>query len=534
MGTKPYLRLCMMAGLSLPTLSHASLYQEKRAAFDKSGYSLEHFETNVNFETCRKSETQLKACIAALEKAFRLAGAPIDLRHHEDLSFMRLFDSIYPYLEKSGHLSSSLVEVTNAYLRTRYDTHTRLESAQIITEQSKGEESFVDIGIEVQRVGDHYTISSVRKNSAAEDAGLSRGDQILEIREGGEVLPTEKLDYPTLRDALSGRPGSVVSIVIGADRKGIAQILKVTRPRAKLKTTEAQLIRHKNFTGGYLRVRSFIGPGVVNNVKKALENFRSKKAQAIVLDLRDNPGGSSSTALKISGMFLSATAESQHSPVYRIAQKTISYDNFDPPVRRAIQADTKFQAVIGRTMLSEETRICDAPVVILANERTASAAEVLAGALRQALDFNVLLIGERSAGKGTTQFITLQQGHPLASLDVDDVRPLAMEKQVLRFDTLAYNILSGEVALQLTGLRPDIPVDAYVGQKPEDKNFHREENYPHPLPRVGEEYEASAEKQVQVDKIRHCISQVDNVELGASADLQYEIAWRAAVCLARP
>lgn len=215
-------------------------------------------------------------------------------------------------------------------------------------------------------------IASVQSGSSAEEAGVKAGDRVLAINESS-------LEGLTLAAALAVVRGAVGSRVdLRVDRRGEELLFSVARGTFGVESVSASEISDGVL---YIDIAAF-NLGTSNQVLENLAKFRHGKG--VVIDLRDNPGGQINEAVQTAELFLSDGVILSYQKV-----------NDDPVIFRA-----------------SNERPDQAPLVILVNRETASAAEILAGALQ---DRNrAVVIGERSQGKGTVQeFITLNDGSKL-------------------------------------------------------------------------------------------------------------------------
>jgi len=279
------------------------------------------------------------------------------------------------------------------------------EEYQELISDSEGE--FAGIGIEINREENRLRIISPIDDTPATRAGLRAGDTIARI--DGE--PTDGM---TLRDAvekLRGAAGSAVRITI--DRTG-EKPFDVTLTRAIIRVAS---VKSKLQPGkvGYLRIVSF-GERTEGEFTAALEQMRREAGgsfNGFVLDLRNDPGGLLETAVHISGDFLNGGV---------VVSTRGRHGDDDETYRAPADGD----------------RIKGVPVVVLINGASASASEIVAGALQDRK--RATLIGTRSFGKGSVQTIIPLDG-----------------QGALRLTTARYYTPSGR-SIQSDGIIPDIVV----------------------------------------------------------------------------
>lgn len=198
-------------------------------------------------------------------------------------------------------------------------------------------------------------------------AGISPGDLILAIN--GES--TEKLNMDEVLARLRGKPGTDVTIQVRRGEK-LEFPVKLTRAIIEVPTVKSAMI---GADVGYVRIVTFT-PMTVERVQAALETFKKSGYKAVVVDLRNNYGGLLQAAIGVSGFFLDGGV-------------VVSTKSRLPGENAVFNAK-------GRPIVPKEM-----PVVVLINRGSASASEIVAGALKDR--GRAYLIGEKSFGKGSVQ-----------------------------------------------------------------------------------------------------------------------------------
>jgi len=280
----------------------------------------------------------------------------------------------------------------NGMLEALNDPYTVYVPAAKKTEFTKdltGE--YVGIGAAVNIADDWLIIVSPLEDSPAYKVGLMADDKVVEI----EGKSTHKLDVDACIKLLSGTPGTKVNIVV--ERKGEKLPITITREHIKTKSVKGF---HRDDADankwlfvidparriGYARLTQFT-PGCADELHAALESAgaRDGKLAGLVLDLRNNPGGLLSEAIKISDFFL----------------------------KDGVIVSTKGRAVPEEIARAKpEGTFPDFPIAILLNGQSASASEVLSGALVD--NSRAVVVGTRSFGKGMVQnVLSLQSGGEL-------------------------------------------------------------------------------------------------------------------------
>jgi len=247
---------------------------------------------------------------------------------------------------------------------------------------------YVGIGAQVNMQSGWLTIVSPLEDSPAWRVGLMPDDKVLEI----DGKSTQGLTVEECVDLLTGTPGTSVKLLIERDGQKLTQ--EITREKIKTRSVRGFHRDEANPQAwlhaidparkiAYVRVSQFT-PNVSKEVKAALDGLGAGKGElkGLVLDLRFNPGGLLSEAEELADMFL----------------------------REGIIVSTKGRAYEDRvTRARAEGTYPEFPIVVMLNQESASASEVLAGALVE--NNRAIILGTRSYGKGSVQsLINLEEG----------------------------------------------------------------------------------------------------------------------------
>ncbi len=294
---------------------------------------------------------------------------------------------------------------------TSLDPHSVYFDPQTYSEQQniiKGE--FGGLGIEVTMEDGVIKVISPIDDTPAAKAGILPNDLIVELN-GKQVYGM------TLNDALDimkGKPGTDITLTIVRD--GVADPITVTLTRGIIPVTAVRSYMIGDV--GVIRIISF-SEQAFSGLEKAIHKFfddnGGKPPKGLILDLRNNPGGAVDQAIAVSDAFLSRGAIVMTRG--RIAEQDQRYDAKPDDLDALIK---------------------DLPVIVLINGGTASAAEIVAGALQD--QKRATLVGSRSYGKGSVQSII--------SLGVDG----AMKLTTARYYT------PNNRSIQAAGINPDIEV----------------------------------------------------------------------------
>lgn len=257
------------------------------------------------------------------------------------------------------------------------DPHSQFMEPQAFKDmQDDTEGKFGGLGIVISMSKDGFlTVVAPMEDTPGARAGLLPGDRIIRI--DGKV--TEKMSLPEAVRLLRGEPGTKVTIsVFRARAKDPGDRLKDhTIERAEIKVDSVKDAKIIEDGIGYVRITQFNEP-TADEFEKALNELTKKGMTSLILDLRNNPGGLLDAAIKVSGKFLSR------------GEMVVSTEGRDP---RQIN---RYRAGGGK-------KFSDILVVILINGGSASASEIVAGALQDLK--HAVLVGETTFGKGSVQSI---------------------------------------------------------------------------------------------------------------------------------
>ena len=284
-----------------------------------------------------------------------------------------------------------------------YSAYMSPESFENMQTETSGE--FGGLGIEVSMEAGVVKVISPLDDSPAYEAGVKAGDYIVKIND-------IQVQGKTLNEAVEIMRGPVGSdIEITVRRKGVkkALVFNITRKIIKVRSVKSKIIDNNI---GYIRLTAF-NENSSNQIKKKINEFnKNENIEKFILDLRNNPGGLLSQAIKIADFFLSSG---------EIVSTKSRQEN----------ENRKWFAQAG-DILNGET------LVVLINNGSASASEIVAGALKD--HKRAILVGENSYGKGSVQSII-----PLRN------------KGAIRLTISKYYLPSGE-SISEVGVSPDIIV----------------------------------------------------------------------------
>jgi carboxyl-terminal processing protease len=288
----------------------------------------------------------------------------IELYYVDDVNLEELTDySIEKLLEK--------LDPHSAYIPAE---ETALVNADL-------EGSFEGIGIEYMLLNDTIEVVTPLAGGPAEQVGLLPGDKIIRI--DGENVAGIGIDHLGVFKRLRGKKGSRVTVEV--KRQGIHRPLTFTITRDRINTQSVYAFMFDKHTG-YIKISNFAA-NTHHEFQEALKKLKREGMRELILDLRDNPGGYLDRATDIADEFL----PDDYLIVYTDGRGT----RFDSKIK----ATNRGQFEKGK-------------VVVLINEGSASASEIVAGALQD--NDRAWLVGRRSFGKGLVQMpIDLQDGSEL-------------------------------------------------------------------------------------------------------------------------
>jgi carboxyl-terminal processing protease len=233
-------------------------------------------------------------------------------------------------------------------------------------ETSSLQGEYEGIGAYVDTEGDYLMIVSPIEGSPAEQAGLQPGDKVIAI-DGEDMtgVPPEEARLKVL-----GPEGSKVTLTVTREGEPGPLEFTITRAQIEIRSAEGKMLENNI---GYVDINTF-GERTTQELRAALDDLLKQNPRGIVIDLRNNPGGYLSTAVEVSSEF--------------IDEGVILYEEYGDGRRDTHRALGNGQAT-------------DIPLVVLINEGSASASEILAGALQ---DYDrAKLVGVKSFGKGSVQ-----------------------------------------------------------------------------------------------------------------------------------
>ena len=353
----------------------------------------------------------------------------------EDYDSLETFTNILSIVKKNYVDEAQTKDLINGAINgmlNALDPHSAYLTPDLYKElQMDTQGRFGGLGIEITVKDGTLTVVSPIEDSPAYKAGIKPGDQILKIED-------EFTKDLTLMDAVKkmrGPKGSKITISI--KREGVSELLDFNLIRD---TIRVQSVRSRVLEEGYVYIRlAQFQERSDRDLQRALEKLNSEKGaiRGLVLDLRNNPGGLLTQAVRVSDLFLDSGM--------------------------IVYTDGRLEGQKQKYFAHKEGSWTDFPMVVLVNGGSASASEIVAGALQD--HRRAVILGTKTFGKGSVQTI----------LPLDD-------SSALRLTTARYYTPKGR-SIQATGIVPDIVMENSPVQeaKPDDRRQRpslREENIP--------------------------------------------------------
>ncbi len=294
--------------------------------------------------------------IESRDKAYKKADKLIDFiekNYYKDTSDINFNTGIYKGIFRS--------------LGDPYSIYMDADEFRSFNESSAG--SYGGIGIQIEPGKDNLiTVVSAFEDTPGERAGLKNGDKIIKVN--GEEVYAEGMDQAVKK--MKGEPGTDVTITILRPDKDIFDVT-ITRAIIVLKSVKSHIIDQANQKIGYIKINSFDNK-VYQEFVEHFEKLKEDGIQSLIIDLRNNPGGSLDQCVKLAD--------------YILGKQLIVYTENRAGNRHDYNSD------------SQKINI---PYVVLVNGGSASASEILTGAIK---DTNSgIIIGETTFGKGLVQSV---------------------------------------------------------------------------------------------------------------------------------
>lgn len=283
------------------------------------------------------------------------------------------------------------------------------------------EGKFGGLGIEITIKDSLLTIVSPIEDTPAWLAGLKPGDIIVKI----DGKTTRSITISEAVKKLRGEPGTKVTLTVVREKDKKIEDIALTRAIIKIKDIKRAVILENNI--GYIRFTEF-RENTPKELDKALDDLKKKGMQALIIDVRNNPGGLLDCAIEVTSRFLDT-------------DKTV------------VSTKSRSEKEAIYKSLAVKEKYTTLPMVVLVNKGSASASEILASALRD--NNRAILLGETTFGKGSVQTVI----------------PLS-DGSALRLTTSKYYTPKG-ISIHEKGIEPDIVVTKETNEESKEDVFEK-------------------------------------------------------------
>ncbi len=240
---------------------------------------------------------------------------------------------------------------------------------EALTSQTSGEVSGIGIRMEMDEKTKRLTVVEALENSPAMKAGVRPGDQIVAI----DGKPTLQMKIEDASKLIRGKAGTPITLRL--ERNGRSAFdLKLTRATIEVPTVRYELKQEGNRRVGYIRLREF-SAHAAEQMQRAIRDLNTKNVDGYVLDLRGNPGGLLQASIEIARMWMDDGA----------IVRTID--------RKGGSEEAK----------ANKTALTNRPLAVLVDNNSASASEILAGALKD--NRRAVVVGSKTFGKALVQSV---------------------------------------------------------------------------------------------------------------------------------
>jgi carboxyl-terminal processing protease len=384
----------------------------------------------------RSRLTLVLACSGASFLGGLVAAQPLFAGRFDPYRKLSVFTKVLSYIESNyveNIAETDLMIGAARGLTDVLDPHSRFmdpEEYDRLKRETEGDEEITGIGIDVERRKTGLVVVSPIEGSPAFRAGIEPGDLIKKI----DGTDTESLEWDDAVSRIQGPAGSEVTLVLIRRDKELTY--KIKRERFEVKGVEGRVLEEGY---GYVKIRVFAA-STDGKLQESLEDLKRKTAnkgglRGLVLDLRRNPGGLLDQGVRVADRFL---AEG-------LIVRTVG----------------KGGREMDRQMAHARGSYLDFPMVVLVDGATASAAEIVAGALQD--HQRAVIMGTQSFGKGSVQTVM--------EVDGCGAKPCGLKLTVSRYYTP-----SGR-SIQNHGITPDVFVEASAPALPPEEGLLREKNY---------------------------------------------------------
>lgn len=322
-------------------------------------------------------ESILRMVKSVKDSTLEIDGTPVDttfsnLEINSIRESLANFEKAYLYVA-NNRPDENMNQLTEAAIRGMFSTldphsiYIEAEDNEQIQENFAGK--FQGIGVQFQIIEDSITVISAISGGPSEQLGIRSGDRIIEIEDSSAVGFTNEMVVRRLR----GEKGSKVKVTVKRPHVKEPINFNITRDDIPLYTLDASYMLDEET--GYIKINRFAAT-THDEFMAAVEELKEEEMSKLVLDLRDNPGGYLSQAIAIA-------------------------EEFFPRGTELVSTQSKHKRFNGEYFSRKDGAFKDKPVIVLVNEGSASASEIVSGAIQD--HDRGLVVGKRTFGKGLVQ-----------------------------------------------------------------------------------------------------------------------------------
>jgi carboxyl-terminal processing protease len=316
------------------------------------------------------------------------------------------------FTNKSTKTPEQSYENVRKMLETLGDPYTRFldpEQYKALQTSTTGELSGVGLQIGLDDGSKRIVVIAPIDGTPAARAGIKARDVIVQV----DGKPTKNLTLDQVANLLRGRKGSKVTLLLERDKKEFDVDLQ--RDRIEIDPVIAAVKQDKGFKVGYARLSTF-NANAVDKMRKAIQEEKDKGVDGYIMDLRANPGGLLTAGIDIARLWLDKD---------QVIIKTVSRQGTQDVVR------------------SDRSSLTNKPLVVLVDGGTASASEILSGALQD--NKRATLVGAKTFGKGLIQQVY--------TLNNSDDAGIGIAVSIAKYQT------PSGADIHKKGIKPDVPVE---------------------------------------------------------------------------
>jgi carboxyl-terminal processing protease len=378
----------------------------------------------------------LGVCTVASFAGGLLVSGPLFAGRFDPYRKLSVFTKVLSYIENNyveNVAEGDLMLGAARGLTDRLDPHSRFmdpEEYDRLKRETEGDSEFTGIGIDVERRKNDLVVVSPIEGSPAWRAGVEPGDVIKRI----DNVDASSLEWEDAVSRIQGAAGTELTLVVG--RGGKELTFRIRRERFEVRSVEGRLLEDGY---GYVKIRIF-SSNTDTKLVEALEDLKKKSEpsgglRGLILDLRRNPGGLLDQGVRVADRFVSEG----------MIVRTVGKGGREMDRQRAHTRGTW----------------SGFPMVVLVDNATASAAEIVAGALQD--HERAVILGTRTFGKGSVQTV----------MEIDGCGPKPCG---LKLTVSHYYTPSGR-SIQNQGIIPDVLVDASPPPEGSPDEIVREKNH---------------------------------------------------------